>query len=80
MFSVTPHGFEANNLQARVGGSMQGGEDLRSSVSRSASHVSDASEGKGSARDGHYVVVGPHDFANDVSLHTCDASESSHGG
>ena len=54
---------------------MQAGEDLRPSVSRSASHVCDSSEGKGYARDGHYVIVGPHHLADDVSVHSRDAAE-----
>lgn len=49
VFRCGAHGFEAYNLQARVGRSMRGGKDLRASVSRSAPHVCDSFEGEGSA-------------------------------
>src|SRR6267154_6806988 len=70
--------FEASSTQTRVGGSMYRGEDFRSSISRSASHVCDSFASKGSARDGHHVIVGSHNFADDFSLHSRDAGESPH--
>ena len=54
---------------------MSGSEDTGNSVSRSAAHVCDSLEGQGSTRDGHYVIVGPYHFADDVSLHSRDAAE-----
>jgi hypothetical protein len=57
---------------------MCGGEDFRSSFSRSASHVRDALAGKGRTRDGHHDAVGPYHFADDFSLHSRDAEESPH--
>jgi len=54
------------------------GEDFRTSISRSASHVRDAVKGKGCTRDGHHDTVGSHHFANDFSVHSCDAGESPH--
>jgi hypothetical protein len=58
---------------------MQGGEDLRPSVSRSASHVRDSFESEGSARDGHHDTVRSHHVADDVSLHARDAAEFMRG-
>ena len=46
---------------------MSGGEDFRTSFSRSASHLRDASAGKGSARERHHDTVGSHHFADDRS-------------
>ena len=57
---------------------MYRGEDFRSSISRSASYIRDSFESKGSTRDGHHVIVGPHNFADDFSLHSRDARESPH--
>ena len=77
-FQLRPHRFEANNLQTRVGGSMYRGEDFRTSISRSASHVRDSVKGKGCTRDRHHDTVGSHHFADDFSVHSCDAGESPH--
>ena len=77
---LCPNGLEVNDLQARVGRSMFGGEDFRSSISRSASHVRDAVKRKGCTRDGHHDTVGSHHFADDISLHACYAGETPCGG
>jgi hypothetical protein len=51
---------------------------LISVMSRSASHVCDSFASEGCARDGHHDIVGPHDLADDFSIHSRNARESPH--